>query len=125
MAKAKRKNITPTSTAPEHSPVIRECVIYAQSIAAYNAGIDTDATGNLDFGGAGSGQLGKACVDRASAALRKLNALKANGTPELTSKARVAAMILVRAEGSLEPDEDAFLRALVSEVASHLSSEAA
>jgi hypothetical protein len=80
MAKAAKKSTTTTAkssapkkkkAAPKHSAVIVECVRYAQSIAAYAAGFQTDTTADSEIAAAG-GPLGKVALDNAEMALGKL-----------------------------------------------------
>jgi hypothetical protein len=78
MPKANRVHSTSRRTASKiknaapgvaHSEVIKQCTIYAQSIAAYKGGFYTDPTGNFDYAGAGRGRMGSACLDKAQRAL--------------------------------------------------------
>jgi hypothetical protein len=62
---------------PQHSAIIRECVRYLQSVAAFEAGLEAE-TGELEISGAG-GPLGKAALDDAEMALAKLVALTSGG----------------------------------------------
>jgi hypothetical protein len=107
MTKANRVHSTPRRTAPkieakktveqhalseddgeergERSEIIEQCVVYAQSIAAYNAGFKVDHTGDMD--NAGAQALGGPQLRKARRALHKLVALSpafTNGKPPLS-----------------------------------------
>jgi hypothetical protein len=53
---AKKKTKPKAHTAAKHSEIIEQCVIYAQSVAAYEAGFKVDSTGDFDYAGSGKGQ---------------------------------------------------------------------
>jgi hypothetical protein len=79
------------------SEIIEQCLIYAQSIAAYNAGFYVDPTGDFDYAGCGDSQLGRHHFRNAKRALIKLVALgedvPAPSRDELFAKARVAHLL--------------------------------
>jgi hypothetical protein len=109
---------------PAGSEIIRQCVVHAQSVAAFKAGYAVDLSGDFDFAGVGKGQLGLAPASLADHALRRLVALSPEGnkrlsTAELFAKAKVLSLVM-EAEGgntrSLEPDETAFVRFFAREV---------
>jgi hypothetical protein len=52
---AKKKKAKPASETPaERSQIIELCVIYVQSLAAYDAGFSVDRTGDSDYASAGN-----------------------------------------------------------------------
>src|SRR5450759_1962850 len=55
----------------ESSEIIRQCVIYVQSMAAYQAGFKVEI-GNFDHAGTGKGQLGRDYLRTADHALARL-----------------------------------------------------
>jgi hypothetical protein len=57
---------------PASSEIIRQCVIYVQSMAAYQAGFKVDLTGNFDHAGSGKGQPGRDHLRTADHALARL-----------------------------------------------------
>jgi hypothetical protein len=85
--KAKKRKTPTKKSSPKKSEIIKHCVIYAQSIAAYNAGFKVDHTGDSDH--AGCDGLGKEYLDKAAHALRRLLALSPafpNGEPMTTRR---------------------------------------
>ncbi len=48
--KTKRKR---TVSSPDRSKIIEQCVIYVQSLAAYDAGFSVDRTANSEYAGQG------------------------------------------------------------------------
>jgi hypothetical protein len=81
MAKAKKQTTTTKATSapkkkatPQHSAIIKECVRYLQSVAAYVAGFEAD-TGEFEIAGAG-GPLGDAALVNAERALIALSATR-------------------------------------------------
>jgi hypothetical protein len=73
---AKNKKAKPVvEKKTKRSEIIEQCVIYAQSIAAYNAGFYVDSTDDFDYAGCGSNQHGHDHFRNAKRALIKLVAL--------------------------------------------------
>jgi hypothetical protein len=118
MAKATRKNITkpsPKSASPKRSEIIKQSVIYLQSVAAFNAGFDADH-GNCDIAGA-DGQLGNAALDAADRALHKLTKFGKLSAPEMKAKAAVfRAMMTFESGNILKEDRRDFLATFAIEV---------
>jgi hypothetical protein len=112
----------------QHSEIIKQCTIYAQSMGAYRAGFKSDTTGNWDYAGAGTG--GARFLFKARKALCKLIALSTECTghvapltrEELLAKASVMDMIVNNQEET-EPDEieGPYMRFFVAEVQTYLN----
>ncbi len=106
-------------------------MIYAQSIAAYHAGFEADATGDSDFAGCSKGALGGKHFRRADKAILKLVGLSPVGRTgskplsqaELKAKARVC-QIMDKHAGELTPSERCFVRVFAREVEDFLAAEA-
>jgi hypothetical protein len=116
-----------TAPKPAGSETIRQCVIYVQAMAAYEAGFTADITGDWDHCGSGSEQLGGGHLREAGHALRRLIAIspacvegRAPLTPaELFAKASVLTVVLDQEGGqtrSLEADETVYVRFFAREV---------
>jgi hypothetical protein len=95
IAMAKKK--TKADTVAKRSEIIEECLIYAQSIAAYDAGFYVDPTDDFDYAGCGDSQLGRHHFRNAKRALIKLVALGENVPAliwdELFAEARVVRLL--------------------------------
>ena len=133
MAKAKTRVITPRKTAskktdkkaaPNHSEIIKQCVIYMQSTAGFEAGHDADATGSGDIAG---DLLGGVLLQSAEDALDTMVGLrsKANKPPltvaELRSMAITCRAALdFDAGSSLTEGTGAFVRLFAGEVDAYL-----
>jgi hypothetical protein len=127
MTQAKRVHSTPRRTASKIkaklaksktvdsglSPIIEQCVIYVQCLAAYDAGFSIDVSGNSDYAGKGDH------LESAKRAMVKLLGLsphaRAGAAPltpaELFSKAAVlAAMIGLRKDHEPDHIETAYIR---------------
>ena len=119
---AKKKLKAPAN--PERSKIIEQCVIYVQSIAAYDAGFAVDHTGDSDYAGKG-GQMRNA--KRAMSKLIALSShLKGGATPltaiELHAKAGVlAAMYGLRKDEQPDPIEQTYIRFFAGEVSDFLA----
>jgi hypothetical protein len=95
------------------SKVIRDCVVYVQSMAAFSAGFHVDPTGNGDYCDVGD------FTKKANAALRRLQANSPDCGPtldELFAKSMVL-RIMFAAGGVTEPRERAYARFFAAEVA--------
>jgi hypothetical protein len=121
---------------PAGSEIIRQCVIYAQSIAAYQAGFKVDLTGNFDHAGSGKGQLGRDHLRTADHALARLVALSPSfvegraplNAAELFAKAGVLSVIWSQEGGetrSCEVTETAYVRFFAREVEDFMRAQAA
>jgi hypothetical protein len=127
MAK-KKKAKTAAVEISERSEIIEQCVVYAQSIAAYNAGFKVDHTG--DSNNAGSQALGGPYLRKARRALIKLIALspacRSERPPlsreELFAKAGVMSIIGMETDSFKQPEnvECAFIRFFAREVEDYL-----
>ena len=119
---------------PSGSEIIRQCVIYAQSIAAYQAGFEMDLTGNFDHAGSGKGQLGRDHLRTADHALARLVALSPAfkgraplNEAELFAKAGVLSVIWSQEGGetrSCEATETAYVRFFAREVEDSMRAQA-
>jgi hypothetical protein len=117
MAQAKRVRSTPRKTAPkkqsskkptppERSAIIKQCIIYFQSMAAYNAGFEADPTADSDVAGAGDGTLGGIALRKAERALLKLASISAAPSiVEIKAKINVLEGIFQFERGNNLPDE--------------------
>ena len=119
MTKSKRK---PAKRAAKKQPkkdftLIRECVIYAQAVAAQSAGFAADPTGNNDHASA----LADIHFKRAKEALVKIARTPATTVEGLQAKARIASVVIDDSEGSIEEEEEAFFRTFAAEVKEFLA----
>ena len=92
--------------------LIRDCVIYAQSLAAAKAGYEADPDGD----GVHADQLGKAHIQRASQAMARILGTAALTPAGLEAKARVIPILLAGAYGSVAAEEEAFLLSFAADV---------
>jgi hypothetical protein len=104
--RAKRTNIA----------LIRECVVFAQSIAAYEAGFKADPDGN----NAHAAALGNHHLARARQALVKLSHTPATTAEGLQAKARIVSVVIDEAHQSIERHEEAFLLSFAADVKAFL-----
>jgi hypothetical protein len=120
---------------PAGSEIIRQCVIYVQSMAAYEAGFTVDLTGNWDHAGAGQDRLGGEHLAHADRALAKLIALSPSfvagraplSAAELFAKAGVLSVIWSQEGGetrSCEATETAYVRFFAREVEDSMRAQA-
>ena len=122
MAKAKAKNIRRSkkriATKPaSDTALIRECVIYAQSVAAMHKGFRADPGGSSEI----AATLGHKHTSRAWQALTKIAATPATTPLGLCSKARIVAIVFEDADGQCgEEDQIAFLKSFGDEVKNFL-----
>ena len=119
MTKSKRKPAKrPAKKQPKKDfALIRECVIYAQSVAAQSAGFAADPTGNNDHASA----LADIYFKRAEAALLKIARTPATTVEGLQAKARIVPVMIDDNEGSIVPEEKAFFRSFAAEVKEFLA----
>jgi hypothetical protein len=117
---------------PARSETIDQCVIYAQSIGAFNAGFEVDHTKNSEH--AGCDGLGKKHIRKAKRALHRLIALSPaciEGRAPLTRKELAAKAGVLKnmapTGGTLEfdPIEKVFLRLFAREVEDYCQAEVA
>jgi hypothetical protein len=130
---AKKKSKAKADVTVPRSEIIEQCVIYAQSIAAFNAGCEVDHTGDLDYGGSGKGQLGHRPLRKAKLALIRLIALSpagnSGGSPlsreELLAKAGVMSIIGMETNSFKQPEhfEGAYIRFFAREVEDYLRAQ--
>jgi hypothetical protein len=109
-AAARRKATRP----PNDTRLINECVIYAQSIAAFHDGFKVDSDGNSCHAEA----LGKRHSNRARQALTKITATPATTPEGLYSKAHVVRVVFDdNGDGGCLPEADTeFLKSFAVEV---------
>jgi hypothetical protein len=95
---AKNQKRKAKANAAKRSEIIEQCVIYAQSIAAYQAGFE--ATDDFDYAGCDKGQGGRRPFRQADRALLRLIALSAVNAgdrlptlEELAARTRVLSVI--------------------------------
>jgi hypothetical protein len=113
MAKAKTKRKTSQSKKPSDTALIRECVIYAQSVAAVHKGFTADPDGSSVHAAA----LGDRYNNRAWQALTKIAATPATTPAGLCSKARIVEIVFENNQGGcVEEDAIAFLKAFGVEI---------
>ena len=119
MSATKRKSAKrPVRKLPKKDfALIRECVIYAQAVAAQSAGFAADPTGNNDHASA----LADIHFERAKAALVKIARTPATTVEGLQAKARIASVVIDDSEGSIEAEEEAFFRSFAAEVKEFLA----
>jgi hypothetical protein len=121
---AKRKKQTPKAPAADRSEIIKQCVIYVQQLAAYDAGFKVDHTDDSDHASKG-GQIKKA--RRAMLRLIGLSPHQRAGAAPLTSlelhaKAGVlAAMYGLQRSECPDAIEKAYIRFFASEVSDFLA----
>jgi hypothetical protein len=130
MKRTKKRKTPAKKVAPEKSAIIMQCVVYAQSMAAYHAGFKVDHTGNSDY--AGSDALGEKCFGKADRAVTRLIGLSLafmEGKPplsreELFAKAGVL-RIMADPGGTFnpQPNEQAFVRFFAREVEDYLRAQ--
>jgi hypothetical protein len=104
--------------APNDTRLIKECVIYAQSIAAFHDGFKVDSDGNNCHAAA----LGERHTNRARQALTKITAMPATTPEGLCSKARVMRVVFDdNLDGGCLPEADTqFLKSFAVEVKNFL-----
>jgi hypothetical protein len=114
----KRRPVKKIQTKPaKDTALIRECVIYAQSIAAFHDGFDADPDGNNCHATA----LGDRYENRAWQALTKITVTPARTPEGLCSKARIVAVVFRDNCGNCFADTEAeFLKSFAIEVKNFL-----
>jgi hypothetical protein len=127
MAKKKKSKRAAAETPSDHSPIIEQCVIYAQHLAAYDAGFSVDHTGDAEYCGKGGH------IKKARRAMCKLIGLSPHLSPhkrpgtvltplELHAKASVlAAMYGMRKHEHPDEIETAYIRFFAGEVSDFLT----
>jgi hypothetical protein len=117
---AKAKAIEPAAG----SKIIRDCVVYAQSRGAYQAGFKADPTGDFDYAGCSS-ELGETFFQEADTALRRLIGASGGQAPtrdELFAKAVVLGIMFDGNSGGDggEGIKEAYVRFFAEEVRDYL-----
>ena len=114
--KAKAKSLAAPRQKAVRSPsdtgLIRDCVVYAQSVAARENGFKADPTGNCDF----AAPLGDKYLARASDMLFKIAVKNAKTAEGLQAKARIASMVIPDEFRGIGRVEEAFLRSFALDV---------
>jgi hypothetical protein len=111
-AKAKAAPRRKATKPPNDTPLIKECVVYAQSVAAAVAGFEADPDGNNKH----AAQLSDRHNNRASQALTKIATMTASTPEGLQSKARILPMVIDDSCGSMEDADEAFYRSFAADV---------
>jgi len=120
----KNRNVVPFPTKAESpartkraaTALIRECVIFAQSVAACDAGFTADP--DCDFTHAA--RFGDQYLDRANEALAKISRTPAKSAEALQAKARLVPMVIKNAVGSPDEREVAFFLSFGADVKAFL-----
>ena len=102
--------------APNDMAVIRECVIYAQSIAAKNSDFKADS----DLDNKNAVALGTRHSAQARRALTKITTMTASTPAGLQSKARILPMVIEDSAGSMEDFDELFFRSFAANVKAFL-----
>ena len=97
--------------------LIRQCVIYAQSIAAYRAGFTTDPDSDSRHATA----LGEPYATRAKVALARIASTPAVSVESLQAKARIVPIVLSGRYGSISDEEQGFILSLANDIAAALN----
>ena len=114
-AKAKTASRRKATKPPNDTRLINECVIYAQSVAAFRDGFKADPAGDSCHAAA----LGDRHTNRAQQLLTKITATPATTPEGLCSKARIVAVVFQDYQDScLQSDgaESEFLKSFAVEV---------
>jgi hypothetical protein len=118
--KAKHKPMTKSKASRQKAisdaRLIKECVIYAQEIAAFHAGFTADPDGSSKH----AAGLGDRHERRAQQALAKIAAMKASTPEGLQAKARILPVVIHDDEGSMESDSEVFYRTFAADVRAFL-----
>lgn len=96
--------------------LVRDCVIYAQAIAALKAGYDADP----DADGRNAGSLGLSFFRRAERALARVAERQACTSLGLEAKARIVPVVVARHMGLLSAQEAELIRRFADEVRADL-----
>jgi hypothetical protein len=94
------------------STIVRDCLIYAQSIAALKAAHEMDP----DPDGRYAAHHAEHLRERGTRALGRLTQTEAATPDELRGKARVAALLIADGHGALEEEVEAFMTALLLDI---------
>ena len=100
---------------PDDQRLIEECSIYAQSLAAFDAGVSADPNENKVE------NVGRH-ADRAAAALENIAAISAKTAEGLQAKADVVAMVIEDAHGELQERDEKFFLSFAADVKAFLQS---
>jgi hypothetical protein len=97
--------------------LIRECVIFAQSVAAWHAGFDADPDGDNVH----AESLGDHHDDRAKQALKKITRMSARTPEEVQAKAKIVPFVNLRLAGCVWDElEQAFVVSFGADVKTFL-----
>lgn len=99
------------SNAPSDAALIRDCVIYAQAVAAFAGGFEVDPDGDNQT----AASLGARHSHRARRALANITVMPAATPQGLSAKARVAMVVLSDNATSMEVDAFRFLEVFATE----------
>jgi hypothetical protein len=102
--------------APSDTHLIKECITYAQEIAAFRAGFTADP----DSWSKHAADLGNRHESRAKKALAKIATMKASTPMGLDAKASILPMVIQDDEGSMESASEVFYRTFAADVRSFL-----
>jgi hypothetical protein len=111
-ASSRRKATKP----PNDTALIRECVIYAQSVAAHRGGFPADTGGDMTHAAA----LGARHLARAQQALTRITNMTASTSVGLQSKACILPMVIEDSCGGMEALDELFFRSFAANVKAFL-----
>ena len=115
--KAKAASRRKATKPPNEKALINECVVYAQSIAAFYDGFKADPDGNNEH----AARLGERHRIRAFQALTKIVGTPATTPDGLNSKARIVAFVFRDSEsGCLEREGENFLKSFAVDMITFL-----
>lgn len=101
-----------SQAASDGSGIVQACVALAQALAAFRGGFDADPDGD-SFNAFLQGEPFKAQAD---ALLVQLTLTPALQPVDLEAKARLVPLVLGRGDGSITPEERAFVLAFAADV---------
>jgi hypothetical protein len=115
-SKAKTAPRRKATKPPNDTALIRECVVYVQSVAGFHAGWKADPSGDSVY----AAPAGERFNNRAALALEKITSTPATTAEGLLSKARIVPSLIQDAGGSFDVREKAFLASFGTNVETFL-----
>lgn len=119
--KIRKSRTRPGDSRSPDARLIAECVIYAQSVAAWAAGFEADPDGDCVH----ANKLGADARARAGVALKAIPKMKATTASGLLAKARIVPTIIKDAAGSLDEREEDYMASFVADVTDYLAAQGA